>query len=89
MKHTGTLIEVRECLAQCIDNLHSIKEYNTDRYYEALQKLDALIADVPEGLGAALNPETHLRTNLNPDYESRQAVLKAAKLLCEAVEVGE
>ena len=87
MKHKGTLIEVRECLAQCIDNLHSTKEYNTDRYYEALQKLDALIAAVPDGVEQHIY-DFEMECGHEPSID-QIAVIKAATILSEAVEVGE
>jgi len=53
MTHTGMLLEVREALAQCIDNTNP-DNYRIGFYQDALPKLDALIAAVPVRLGDAV-----------------------------------
>lgn len=77
-KHKGVLIEVREVL-----ELSSSGIVDIPRFKEALQKLDALIASVPDGL------DQSLIWFEDPGENSRvYAAIIAAQILSEAVEVG-
>lgn len=79
MKHTGTLIMVRDALkVACQERWES----DTTIYEQALQKLDDLIADVPDGLKNDLIGTIFVQKGC-------EAIIPAAKLLSEAVEVGE
>ncbi|MGR3219227.1 MAG: hypothetical protein ACUZ8H_05335 [Candidatus Anammoxibacter sp.] len=92
MKHTGTLIAVREALE--IGRVNAMDCYNDDtcasmKIRKALEKLDALIAAVPDGVKEAIAvPDDNSCYWQEMPWEIKY-LHDAAKLLSEAVEAGE
>ena len=86
MKTKGTLITVQDALERA--NVDLSEEHKK----QALTELDALIAAVPDGLKKAsktvpiCEENTVIQLNIEHTFTP---IIKAAKLLSEAVEVGE
>lgn len=86
---TPTLLKVREAIETARDNADDTNE--SAYYREALVALDEFIANVPEGLDAAIkytegsNPKVNSLNKLNEWNDKRLLVYKAARQLHNAV----